>query len=116
MIIIIPAVFFIAWAWTRVAKRWNSVDKMPWISIAGLILATLSGLFAIGSMCYSGAVGGFAYYDPKLMRIYRYGLLISLSAFTLGLVGSPFRSPARWQALVASFGMLLFWFAAAAME
>jgi hypothetical protein len=116
MIILVPLVIFIGWSWTRIPKRWNSSDKMPWISIAGLILATLSGLFAIGTICYSGATGGFAYYDPTLLRIYRCGLLISLTALVLGVAGVPFRSPARWQTPLSAFGMLLFWFAAAAME
>jgi hypothetical protein len=80
------------------------------------MLTTCSGLLALGAFLFSGATGGFAYYDPRLLRIFKIGLLLSSLALLTGLIGIAFRNPLRWQAPIASLGMLIFWFLAAVGE
>jgi len=43
-----------------------------WPSLAGFSLGTASAVLAVGTTVYARAVGGFPFYDPSLMRIYRW--------------------------------------------
>jgi hypothetical protein len=70
----------------------------------------------LGAFAYSKAIGGFPFYDPRLMRIYFYGSVLSLAGIALGLVGAFFRNPVRWQAPLAALGTFLFWIGCAAGE
>jgi hypothetical protein len=65
---------------------------------------------------YTVAIHGFAYYDPVLLRIFRWGILLSLAGFLLGLAGVMKANALRWQALVAGFAMMVFWFVSASSE
>jgi hypothetical protein len=47
---------------------------MAFISMAGFVLATMSAVLAIGVSLYSIATGGFRYFAPSLLMIYRIGL------------------------------------------
>jgi hypothetical protein len=60
--------------------------------------------------------GGFAFYSPALLRIFRWGLYLSAGGLLLGLVGVSRTNPLRWHAPACSIGMILFWLASAAME
>jgi hypothetical protein len=106
----------IAWGWLRFVRRGRLRDRKSWPSLAALILATGSSLLAVGSMIYAGAGGGFAYYDPRLLRIFSVGVVLSSVAVIIGFIGTAFRNPLRWQAPTASLGMLIFWFLAASGE
>lgn len=106
----------IAWAWIRVVRLVRLRDRSSWLSVIALAFTTLSGLLAVGSVIYADAIGGFRYFDPRLMRIFQIGLLLSLIAVASGLTGIAFRNPLRWQAPLASFGILLFWYMSAISE
>jgi hypothetical protein len=43
------------------------------LSLIGFTLASASGLLAVSSVLYAHAIGGFPFYDPRLLRIYRWG-------------------------------------------
>jgi|SRR5580658_8749462 hypothetical protein len=108
--------FCIIWTWVRFIRHSRLRDRSSWPSITALMLTTCSALLALAALAFSGATGGFAYYDPRLLRIFRIGLLLSSLASLAGLIGTAFRSPLRWQAPIASLGMLIFWFLAAVAE
>jgi hypothetical protein len=100
--------------WVRWATRRQAGGT--WLSLTGFSLGTASALLGIGTMLYACSLGGFPYYDPALLRIYRLGLLLSVAGLIFGTVGLRRSSPVRWYAPVAAVGTLLFWLAAAAGE
>ena len=73
--IAVPAVLVVGWV------RWARQRRIgrTWLSLAGFSLATASALLAVESMAYAGMIGGFRYYDPTLLRIFRWGVLLSLA-------------------------------------
>ena len=81
-----------------------------------LALATASALVAVSGMVYSFAIGGFQYYDPRLMKIMGVGGLLSLVSLILGLSGLCRANPLRWHAPVLAISTFAFWIAAGAGE
>jgi hypothetical protein len=112
----IPILTVIIWGWVRWLKRAQPRTLCSILSLVGFTLATLSGILAISSMFYSIEIGGFPYYDPRLLRIFRWGGLLSISGIVFALGGSRQSSALRWHAIGLSAGMLLFWFMSAAGE
>jgi hypothetical protein len=102
--------------WVHWARRKQQLTVPLALSLIGFTLATASGLLAISSVVYALAIHGFRYYDPTLLRIFRWGGLLSLSGMVLGIGGIWRPSPLRWYAPCCAAGMLLFWFAMAAGE
>jgi hypothetical protein len=82
------------------------------LSFLAFALATASALLALVAIC----CGPWVYYDYKLLRIYRWGFLISLSGILFSIAGIWRASTLRWFAPACSFGTLLFWLGAAASE
>jgi hypothetical protein len=100
------------WRWSTSRQKTISV----YFSLAGLVLATSSAILAIGTLIYAHAIGGFPFYDPLLLKIYRWGALLSVSAFLFGLVGIWKPHILRWYSPFTAAGTLLFWFIAASGE
>jgi len=75
------------WGWVRWSKRTQPRTLPSILSLVGFTLATASGLLAISAMLYARAIGGFPFYDPSLLRIYRWGALLSLSGIVFALIG-----------------------------
>ncbi|MBZ5520769.1 MAG: hypothetical protein LAP21_00785 [Acidobacteriia bacterium] len=99
----------LVWGWLRWLRRPRERNPFAALSLAGFVFASASALLAVGGVLYSGAIGGFPFYDPRLMRIYGYGLLLSLGAFVLSIPGMWRQNLLRWHAPGLSFGMLLLW-------
>lgn len=108
----LPAVLVAGWV--RWARR-RQIGR-TWPSLTGFSLGTASAMLAIGAMVYAGMIGGFRYYDPTLLRIYRWGVLLSLAGLVFAAVGLRWSGPVRWYAPAAAVGTLLFWLGAAAGE
>jgi len=109
-----PPVMVWGWIrWARREKRWTAGSVS---SLSGFVLATGSALLAVALSIYGHLIGGFDFYDPRLMRFYAWGTLISLFALVLALTGAWRRSTLRWHALFCSFGTLVYWFALAEAE
>lgn len=100
------------WGWARWARRPKRRDMSSILSLAGFALATASCLLAISSLLYAQAIGGFPFYDSRLLRIYRWGSLLSLAGVLLAISGVWRSSPLRWHAPACSAGTLLFWLVA----
>lgn len=106
----------IIWGWMRWFKRTQPRTLPSILSLIGFTLATASGVLAVSSVLYAHAIGGFPFYDSRLLRIYRWGGLLSLSGIVFGIAGLWRPGPVRWLAPVCSVGTLLFWFASAMGE
>src|ERR1700733_9690715 len=84
--------------------------------LLSLFLATASVVLAVSSTMYAKATGGFPYYDPLLLSIFRWGFVLSSGAIIFAF--STLRRPtiSRWLALAYGVAMLLFWFGTAMGE
>jgi hypothetical protein len=96
--------------WIRWARRSQARQVFPALALAGFIVGSASALLALGAVIYAWSIGGFPYYDPRLMRIYGAGLLLSLAGLVASLAGLARSSPLRWHAPALSLAMLLLWF------
>src|SRR5208283_4409174 len=108
----LPAV--IIWGWLRWMRRKKPFTLFSTLSLIGLALATASESLAISMVIYARVKGGFEYYDPPLMRIYAWGMLISLVGLALSAIGVWRPSSLRWHALTCTIGTLLYWLVQAA--
>ena len=84
--------------------------------LLSLAFATASVVLAVSSAMYAKATGGFPYYDPLLLSIFRWGFVLASGAIIFPF--STLRRPSalRWFALACSIAMLLFWFGTASGE
>jgi hypothetical protein len=112
--ILLPAA--IAWGWIRWIKHQQTRSVISCLAAVGFAFATASALLAVSAIIYAHHIGGFPFYDPRLLKIYRCGTLLSLTriAFAIGGVWKP--GPLRWLAPACTVGTLLYWFGAAAGE
>jgi hypothetical protein len=108
----LPALVIVGWV--RWVGRRQAGDT--WLSLTGFSLGTASALLAMGTMLYARSIGGFPFYDLALFRIYRSGLLLSVSGLIFAVVGLRRSSPVRWYAPAVAAGTLLFWLAPVAAE
>ena len=106
----------IVWGWVRCFTRSQPRTTFSTLSLIGFALATASALLAISALVYSAVIGGFPYYDPRLLRIYRIGALLSLCGIVFAVIGVWRSSTLRWHSLACTVGTLLFWFVAAMEE
>jgi hypothetical protein len=95
--------------WIQWARRSRAKTAFSRFSFIGFSLGTASAIFAIGSILYGTAAGGFSHYASALMRIFDVGLLLSLAAFISAICGIWRRGLLRWHAPVLSLAMLLLW-------
>jgi hypothetical protein len=72
-------------------------------------------VLAASSVAYA-QVHHFPFYDPLLLRIFRWGGLLSLAGILFGICGVWRPGPLRWQAPVCGLGTLAFWLLAAEGE
>ena len=106
----------VVWGWVRWMKSKRTQGIISYFALTGFALATASILLAISAVLYARHIGGFPYYDPRLLRIYRWGSLLSLTGFTFAVVGLWKPSPLRWFAPVCTLGSLVYWIGMAAAE
>src|SRR5882724_3164938 len=102
--IALPAVMI--GGWVRWVKRREPRTAFATLSLIGFTLGTVSGLLAISAMLYARAGGGFSFYDPSLMKIYRWGALLSVAAMVFAIVGLWRPSSLRWHAPICAVGTL----------
>jgi hypothetical protein len=110
-ILLLPAII---WGWIRWIKQEKPRSLISYLAAVDFAFATASALLAVSAIIYANHIGGFPFYDPRLLRIYRWGAVLSLTgiAFAIGGVWKP--GPLRWLAPACTVGTLLYWFGAAA--
>ena len=104
------------WGWVRWITLPRQRDALSILSFVGFLLANSSAVLAIASIAYAQLIHGFAFYDPRLMRVFRWGFSLSLGGLAFGIGGVWRPNSIRWQAPVCALGTLAFWFMAALGE
>ena len=103
----LPIVLLTGWIrWWRTRRQSQQGRNL---SLMGFVLGTASTLLAACTIAYGNTSGGFEFYDPALLSIYRVGLLTSLFGVIFALIGIGRRNALRWHAPILSLGMLLLW-------
>lgn len=97
------------WGWLRWSTRPKPRNIPSSLSLIGFVLASASALVGVASVVYAQIIHGFSFYDPRLMRILRWGVLLSLSGLAFGLSGIWRPSALRWHAPLCALGTLAFW-------
>ena len=111
--VVVPIVLITGWIrWRRRPQG----DPTLGISFIGFMLGSASALLAACSILVAFLGGGFRYYDPVLLQIYRIGTLLSLGGLVCAAIGAFRRSTLRWHAPILLLGMLVLWFLWASSE
>jgi len=105
----VPIPVAIVWGWVRWLRNMHPRSAASLLSLAGLGFATSSELLLIFTTIYAHKIGGFPFYDPMLLRIYRWGGILSLAGIVFGIAGAFRPNPIRWLAPACAVGMFLFW-------
>ena len=103
------------WGWTRWTHQPKQRTVPAILSFVGFAFATGSAIVAVLSVAYA-QVHHFPYYDPLLLRIFRWGGLLSLAGILFGISGVWGPGPLRWHAPICGLGMFAFWFISASSE
>jgi hypothetical protein len=103
------------WGWTRWTRQPKQRTVPAILSLIGFVFATASAVVAVSSVAYA-QVHHFPFYDPLLLRIFRWGVLLSLAGILFGIGGVWRPGPLRWHAPICGLGMFAFWFIAASGE
>lgn len=111
---VLPAAIILGWI--RWVRRRAQATWLSRLSLPAFGLATVSGIVALISVIYAHAIGGFPYYDPRLLRFYRWGGILADVGLVLGIIECFRRNPLRWYAPLCALGMSVFWVAAAMGE
>ena len=99
----------LVWGWRRWSRRPRQKNPFATISFIAFSIGSVSSLLLIVTVLWSLIRGGFAWYDPVLLRIFAIGLLLSILALVISLGGVWKANPLRWHAPALSLGMLLIW-------
>ena len=109
------APIMLVWGWARWAVQPRTRTVPSFLSLIALIFSTASALLAICTTAYA-LVRPFRFYDPLLLRIYRWGILLSLAGIIFGICGLWRHSSLRWHAPTSAVATLAFWIVTASME
>jgi hypothetical protein len=104
------------WAVRRWARSTPKISRPAWrsyVAFAATTLVTLSALLWVTSLLWARVIGGFPFYDPVLLRFYRWGFLTSLAGLLTSIAG---KGKLRWPSCGLSALMTFLWFAAALGE
>jgi len=103
------------WGWMRWARQPQQRTVAAILSLIGFTFGTASAILAVSTIAYAH-VHHFPFYDPLLLRIFRWGGVLSLAGIGFGISGVWRTGPLRWHAPVCGLGMFAFWLLAAEGE
>jgi hypothetical protein len=113
--LVLPMVI-ILWAIFRWSDSSPRISKPRWryyLAVAAAALAGASTALWLISIVWARVIGGFGFYDPVLLRFYRWGALTAMGGLLVSLAG---KGKLRWPTCGVSVLMTLLWFAAAMGE
>jgi hypothetical protein len=104
------------WGWTRWAKDKQPQSLFSILSAISLAFASAACMLSIATFIYARVIGGFPFYDPRLLAIYRWGIDLSLAGTCFGIGGAFRKGPLRQVAPISAGVMLIYWFMQAMTE
>ncbi len=115
LFLVLPLVIFAwaIWRWLRASPRIGVPAWRSYVAIVAIGLAGVSALLWVVSLIWARAIGGFPFYDPVLLRFYRWGFLTSALGLFVSFVG---KGKLRWPTTGLSLLMSMLWFMAATGE
>jgi hypothetical protein len=105
--------FWAVWLRAHSTPRICTPAWRSYLAFAATAFVSLSVLLWVVSLLWARVIGGFPFYDPALLRFYRWGFLTSLAGLLTSVVGKGKR---RWPSCGLSALMAFLWFAAALGE
>ena len=116
LVAFVGAPLAIIWGWVRWAKDSSRSTFWSKACFVGFLLANASICIWIGGVVYAQIIGGFAYYDPRLMKMISIGLWLAFVGVLTSFIGCWRPSVLRWIAPLSAAGALFFWIIAATGE
>jgi len=101
------------WRWAQTSPRFCRPVWRSYAAFVAICLAGVSSLLWLILSVWARVRGGFPFYDPVVLRFYRWGLLLGLAGFVSSLPG---KGKLRWPACGLSALMTFLWFGAALSE
>jgi len=105
--------FWAVWRWARSTPRISTPAWRSYVAFLATTFVGLSALLWITSLIWARIIGGFPFYDPLLLRFYRWGFLTSLAGLLASTLG---KGKLRWPSCALSVLMAFLWFMAATGE
>ena len=105
--------FWAVWRWARATPRIATPAWRSYVAFAATAFVGLSALLWVISLVWARVIGGFPFYDPILLRFYRWGFLTGAVGLLTSLIG---KGKLRWPSCGLSALMIFLWFAAASSE
>src|SRR6476646_5113180 len=94
----------LVWGWFRWFSEPLKRTAPAVLSLIGFLLATLSALLAVTTIAYA-QIHRFPFFDPLLLRIFRWGALLSVGGVLFGIAGIWRPSSVRWHAPASALAM-----------
>ena len=101
------------WRWWHTAPLIIQPAWRSYVAFIAITLGGISSLLWLVSIVWAGVIGGFAYYDPVVLRFYRWGFFTGVAGFLISFAG---KGKLRWPACGLSFLMAMLWMMAATSE
>jgi hypothetical protein len=111
----LPPVAFVlvVWRWMRSSPKIAEPAWRGYFALAAASLAGISVILWVTSIVWAQKIGGFGYFDPVLLRFYRWGALTGLAGLVAGFGGT---GKLRWPSCALATIMTLLWLMAATGE
>ena len=106
----------IIWGWLAWRKESSRSEFSARMSFVGFLMANASVCVGLVGVVYAGVIGGFPYYDLRLMRFIAVGSLLALAGLLVSFIGCWRPSVPRWIAPLSAAGASFFWIIAATGE
>jgi hypothetical protein len=110
-------IVWVVWGW--VSWRRNRPKHLSLgiaCSLVGFTLGSISAAMQVGSGLYAQFTDGFPFMDPRLLRIYGFGMVSAFVGLICGVFGADSKNPFRWKGHVLCIFLLLLWLAEAVGE
>jgi hypothetical protein len=105
--LLLPAVM--VWGWARWFKVPGPRTLSAKFSLGGFIFANISVLLALSALLFAHNSSSSPVLNSLLLRLYSFGLVLSVLGVLLALAGLRRSSALRWPGLLCAAGILVFW-------